>query len=81
MFVTDKLIYLQLQKTACSHIAAMLEKTVGGKKEVEIKDKLSGLIHLKNKFVPLWTTTLPTPAMKQSICPPICRHSSTAVCS
>jgi len=32
MFVTDKLIYLQLQKTACSHIAAMLEKTVGGKK-------------------------------------------------
>jgi len=31
-------------------------------KEVEVKDKLSGLIHLKNKFVPLWTTTLPTPA-------------------
>jgi hypothetical protein len=32
MFVTDKLIYLQLQKTACSHIAALLEKTVGGRK-------------------------------------------------
>ena len=32
MFVTDKLVYLQLQKTACSHIAAMLQKTVGGKK-------------------------------------------------
>lgn len=31
-------------------------------KEVEVKDKLSGLIHLKNKFVPLWATTLPTPA-------------------
>ncbi len=31
-------------------------------KEVEVKDKLSGLIHLKNKFVPLWNTTLPTPA-------------------
>ncbi|MEM8655248.1 MAG: ABC transporter substrate-binding protein, partial [Pseudomonadota bacterium] len=31
-------------------------------KEVEVKDKLSGLIHLKNKFVPLWTTTLPTAA-------------------
>ncbi|NOD35792.1 MULTISPECIES: ABC transporter substrate-binding protein [unclassified Ruegeria] len=31
-------------------------------KEVEVKDNLSGLIHLKNKFVPLWTTTLPTPA-------------------
>lgn len=31
-------------------------------KEVEVKDRLSGLIHLKNKFVPLWTTTLPTPA-------------------
>ncbi len=31
-------------------------------KEVEVKDKLSGLIHLKNKFVPLWSTTLPTPA-------------------
>jgi len=29
-------------------------------KEVEVKDKLSGLIHLKNNFVPLWTTTLPT---------------------
>ncbi len=29
-------------------------------KEVEIKDRLSGLIHLKNKFVPPWTTTLPT---------------------
>ena len=31
-------------------------------REVEVKDKLSGLIHLKNKFVPLWATTLPTPA-------------------
>jgi peptide/nickel transport system substrate-binding protein len=34
----------------------------GALKEVEVKDKLSGLIHLKNKFVPLWSTTLPTPA-------------------
>ena len=31
-------------------------------KEVEVKDKLSGLIHLNQKFVPLWSTTLPTPA-------------------
>ena len=31
-------------------------------KEVEVKDRLSGLIHLNNKFVPLWSTTLPTPA-------------------
>ncbi len=31
-------------------------------KEVEVKDRLSGLIHLKHKFVPLWTTTLPTAA-------------------
>ena len=31
-------------------------------KEVEVKDTLSGLIHLKNNFVPLWTTTLPTAA-------------------
>ena len=31
-------------------------------REVEVKDRLSGLIHLNNKFVPLWTTTLPTPA-------------------
>lgn len=31
-------------------------------KEVEVKDTRSGLIHLKNKFVPLWSTTLPTPA-------------------
>ena len=29
-------------------------------KEVEVKDKLSGLIHLNSKFVPLWNTTLPT---------------------
>ncbi len=31
-------------------------------KEVEVKDTLSGLIHLNNPFVPLWNTTLPTPA-------------------
>ena len=31
-------------------------------REVEVKDRLSGLIHLRNKFVPLWATTLPTPA-------------------
>jgi peptide/nickel transport system substrate-binding protein len=31
-------------------------------KEVEIKDKLSGLIHLKEAFAPLWTSTLPTPS-------------------
>ncbi|MEM0948051.1 MAG: ABC transporter substrate-binding protein [Pseudomonadota bacterium] len=29
-------------------------------KEVEVKDTLSGLIHLKEKFVPLWASTLPT---------------------
>ncbi len=29
-------------------------------KEVEVKDTLSGLIHLKNAFAPLWTSTLPT---------------------
>ena len=34
----------------------------GALKEVEVKDRLSGIIHLKNKFVPLWTTTLPTAA-------------------
>ncbi len=32
MLVCDKLIYLQMQKTACSHIASLLEKTVGGRK-------------------------------------------------
>ncbi|MEM6740711.1 MAG: ABC transporter substrate-binding protein [Pseudomonadota bacterium] len=31
-------------------------------REVEVKDTLSGLIHLNNKFVPLWATTLPTAA-------------------
>lgn len=31
-------------------------------KEVEVKDKLSGVIHLKNPFVPLWASTLPTPS-------------------
>ena len=34
----------------------------GALKSVEVKDRLSGLIHLKNQFVPLWSTTLPTPA-------------------
>lgn len=31
-------------------------------REVEVKDTLSGLIHLKHRFVPLWSTTLPTPS-------------------
>ncbi len=32
MFVTDKLIYLQMQKTACTHIASLLSKHIGGQK-------------------------------------------------
>jgi peptide/nickel transport system substrate-binding protein len=31
-------------------------------KEVEVKDTLSGIIHLKEAFAPMWTTTLPTPS-------------------
>jgi len=31
MFVTDKLIYLQMQKTACTHIASLLSKYVDGR--------------------------------------------------
>lgn len=31
-------------------------------KEVEVKDTLSGLIHLKEAFAPLWNSTLPTAA-------------------
>ncbi len=31
-------------------------------KEVEVQDTLSGIIHLKNNFVPLWSTTIPTPS-------------------
>lgn len=31
-------------------------------REVEVKDKLSGLIHLNEAFAPLWTSTLPTPS-------------------
>jgi len=30
VFVTDRLIYLQLQKTGCSHIARLLAETIGG---------------------------------------------------
>ena len=30
MFVTDRLIYLQMRKTACTHIARVLAETVGG---------------------------------------------------
>ena len=29
-------------------------------KEVEVKDTLSGVIHLNNAFVPLWSSTIPT---------------------
>ena len=31
MFSNDRLVYLQLHKTGCTHIAALLEKHVGGK--------------------------------------------------
>jgi hypothetical protein len=50
MFVTDKLIYLQLQKTACSHIAAMLEKTVGGKK-IGLHIPLPRRLHSTDKYI------------------------------
>lgn len=30
MFVTDKLIYLQMDKTACTHIASLLSRHIGG---------------------------------------------------
>ena len=31
MFVSDKLIYIQLHKTACTHIASLLSNCIGGK--------------------------------------------------
>jgi hypothetical protein len=31
MFVTDKLVYLQLQKTGCTHIVRMMNELVGGR--------------------------------------------------
>lgn len=30
MFISDKLIYLQLEKTACTHIASLLSQTING---------------------------------------------------
>jgi hypothetical protein len=33
LFITSKLIYLELQKTACTHIAILLKRHVGGEKE------------------------------------------------
>ena len=35
MFVTDKLIYLQLQKTGCTHISMLLSKCVGGSQKTK----------------------------------------------
>ena len=35
MFVTDKLIYLQLQKTGCTHISFLLSKCVGGSQKTK----------------------------------------------
>ena len=50
MFVTDKLIYLQMQKTACSHIAAMLAETVGGRK-IGLHIPLPRRLHSTDKHV------------------------------
>lgn len=35
MFTNDKLVYLQLHKTGCTHITALLEKYVGGQQDVK----------------------------------------------
>ena len=35
LFVTDKLIYLQLQKTGCTHISLLLSKCVGGSQKTK----------------------------------------------
>ncbi len=40
MFETDRIIFLQLQKSACTHIAQLLDKTVGGR---QVKPKHSWL--------------------------------------
>ena len=35
MFTNDRLVYLQLHKTGCTHITALLEKHVGGKQDLK----------------------------------------------
>ena len=35
MYITDKLIYLQLQKTGCTHISKLLSETVGGSQKTK----------------------------------------------
>jgi len=63
MFVTDKLIYLQMQKTACTHIASLLSKYVGGQqlekhsflRDYETKKFICGSIRNPwNWYVSLW---------------------------
>ncbi len=63
MFVNDRLIFLQLQKTGCSHITRLLETHVGGReleKHAALKDAKGGravLGSIRNPwdwYVSLW---------------------------
>lgn len=63
MYVTDKLIYLQLEKTGCSHTARLLDICLGGSqdgKHIRMKDNPEGKLvvgSIRNPwdwYVSLW---------------------------
>lgn len=51
MFITDKLVYIQLQKTGCSQIANLLEQTVGGEQRGRHNAATQDLLNSPRQFV------------------------------
>jgi len=51
MFVTDNICYIQLQKTACTHIAKLLSRTVGGEQRGKHNRPTVDLLESSRVFV------------------------------
>lgn len=51
MFITDKLVYIQLQKTGCSQIANLLQQTVGGEQRGRHNAATKDLLNSSRQFV------------------------------
>lgn len=51
MFITDKLVYIQLQKTGCTHIAKLLAQTVGGEQKLKHTHATQELLNSSYTFV------------------------------
>lgn len=51
MFITDKLVYIQLQKTGCTHIAKLLDQTVGGELKLKHSPATPELMDSSRTFI------------------------------